>query len=170
MWQETAQTATRFGAEVARYNRRIGTPWQRFVSRVIVLYLLGPLCYLLLRSLLRIRVVGRENLERVDYSGIFAARHFHEWDPILTAYALFWPASLRRPWLTPTILAGKFWIRTRLHRAISYHFGLLGIVRGDGPEQGAMRRSHELLGEKRRPPILLFPTGPVGRATTYDVK
>jgi 1-acyl-sn-glycerol-3-phosphate acyltransferase len=158
-------------AALERHNRRVGSPPQRLLHRLVALYLLGPVIYLALRVLFRVRVSGRDQVERAGPRAILAYRHFYEWDPFVTFYAgLYIPYVVTRPYMRPILLAGQFWTRTRLRRALSLLVGVMGLARGSGREQSALRRARELLDSGRPVTIAVAPTGPIGKRREYEVR
>jgi 1-acyl-sn-glycerol-3-phosphate acyltransferase len=154
---------------IARHNQRIGTWHQRFLARALCVYILGILAYLVLRILFRVRVDGREHLHGRK-KAIFAMRHFFEWDPPVGYWMMLCPRGFVAPHLFPVSLAGHYWSKTPGRRLLSYLINVMGFVRGDGPRQGAIRRSSELLRDMRRCYITIFPTGPIGRKKDYEVR
>jgi 1-acyl-sn-glycerol-3-phosphate acyltransferase len=155
---------------VRRHNRRIGTTLHALVSKFWSVYLVGPLVGLLARALLRIRIVHANRLDEAGGAVILAARHFFEWDPFLTYYTVLWPKALACPRLSPTTFAGQYWMRTRLRRVLSWLFGIMGVIRGQGSRQTAIERAAEMISAGRREVFGIFPTGPIGRRREYQVK
>ncbi len=154
---------------VERHNRRIGGRIQTVIQKLLLGYVLSAFAYLALRLLFRVRVLGKERLSELREGAIFAFRHFFEWDPFLSCYAIFFPRNLLRPRFVPVVLGGHFWMRTRARRAFAWLCGILGLVRSRGERQIAFDRAVELVG-RRKQAIAMFPTGPIGRSRTYDVR
>jgi 1-acyl-sn-glycerol-3-phosphate acyltransferase len=155
----------KFLKSLERHNARIGTLAQRTWARFFLLFAIGPFAYVLIRILFRVRVEG---LNRLDQARMIAAQHFFEWDPLLTHCAMHWTRLVVRPWKMPYNLGGHFWVRTRLRRMVSLSVSLLGIRRGGGMDQGALRRATEILNAGGT--LAIYPTGPTGRSVTYEVK
>jgi 1-acyl-sn-glycerol-3-phosphate acyltransferase len=154
---------------IHRYNETIGSRLHRFVQKLFLLWICGPIITVLMRIFCRVQVIGVERLDSLG-SGIIAARHFYEWDPAFFYTAALWTRAFFRTSLTPLTLAGHFWTKTRPRRIISWCMGIMGVVRGEGLNQGAVARAAELVKESRASFISIFPTGPIGRSRTYDVK
>ncbi len=154
-------------AVVDRYNRGIGTLTQKIVAHLLVVYVAGPILWLLLRLAFRVRVENAGHLDTIGPRAIFAFRHFYEWDPFVTYIGAAWSRSLRRPSLHPHVMAGKYWMRRRWLRATSYAVGIIGLVPGD---RTGLARAGSLLASGDAVTIAIAPTGPVGRRRTYEVK
>jgi 1-acyl-sn-glycerol-3-phosphate acyltransferase len=155
---------------LSRHNERIGRFPQRLVEHLYVVYLMGPILWLLVRLAFRIRV---ENVGTVLAAGprkILAFRHFHEWDPIVVYFGSAWLHSLLRPSLHPMTLVGPFWMRRRWMRVISYLLGNIGVARGAGRGQSGLAQAARLLSGRSRMTVGIAPTGPIGRARDYEVK
>lgn len=157
-------------ARIDAHNARIGRAWQRVLHYAVVVYLVGPILYLLIRLAFRIRVVGAEILDEVGRHGIFAFRHYYEWDPFISYFGAVWTRSLRRPYLHPSALTGHFWMKSAVRRGFSCVLGTLGIARGSGRGQSGLRRAVELLEEERPAFVGIAPTGPIGNSPRYEVK
>lgn len=152
-----------------RHNARVGSWLQRMLHRIVWVWLLSPLAYLLLRALFRVRVEGKQHLAPLGGRAIYAFRHYWEWDPFVVYYLLLFPRGVFQTHLVPVSLVGRFWMRTRLRRAFAWWCGLLGLVPRAEPE-GAIARAADLLRSWRRLTVAIFPTGPTGRAANYEVK
>jgi 1-acyl-sn-glycerol-3-phosphate acyltransferase len=148
---------------LARHNGRIGRALQRRVHKLVLVFAAGPIAYLAVRLLFRVRVSGVERLDAARTHAIYALRHYFEWDPLLAFYAVCWPRALTRPWLAGNSLAGQFWVRTPARRAISWILGILGLARGMGTEQSGFDRASALLAGPVPATVVICPTGPVGR-------
>ncbi len=154
----------------ARHNERIGRYPQRLIEHLYVVYLVGPILWLLVRLAFRVRV---ENVQAVLDAGprmILAFRHFHEWDPVVVYFGSAWPHSLLRPSLHPMTLVGPFWMRGRMMRGVSYVLGNIGVARGAGRGQSGLAQAARLLSRPSRMTVGVAPTGPIGRARDYEVK
>jgi len=158
------------GEAIQRHNARVGTPLQGAVQKMLLLWLLGPVAWLGLRLLFRVRVLHRERLSAVFPRGILAARHFFEWDPLVTFYAAGWTSAFRHPELVGHAIAGRFWMRNWLWRAVSWCLGILGYRPGGEPDEGAVGRAADLLDQRRRVMIAVYPTGPIGRSREYRLR
>jgi 1-acyl-sn-glycerol-3-phosphate acyltransferase len=122
-----------------------------------------------LRLLVRVRVEGREHI-RGRKKAVLAMRHFFEWDPPVGYWMLLFPRVLATPYQHPVSLAGHYWSKTRGRRLLSYLCKVMGFIRGDGPRQGAMQRAVDLLRDRPRCYIAIFPTGPIGKKKNYEVR
>jgi 1-acyl-sn-glycerol-3-phosphate acyltransferase len=161
----------RLADAIRRHNRRIGSPLQVVLKRLLFVYALSPFFYLALRGLFRVRVEGKEALHAAAQGrAIYAIEHFFEWDPFLTLYLALFPAGVLRPHLVPDIVAGPFWARTALRRAFSWLGGMFGVMAGDGPAQDCIARAADLLIARPRMTVAIFPTGPLGRSGARDVR
>jgi 1-acyl-sn-glycerol-3-phosphate acyltransferase len=152
---------------IERHNRRVGGRAQRIASRLFMVYVVGPVAFLLVRLAFRVRVTGREALAGCLPHAIFAFRHFYEWDPFVICFATLWTRSILRPQVQPLTLAGPVWLRTRARRAASWLFGLVGA--GSRRESG-LERAIEVLRAPAAATVSIAPTGPIGRARRYEVK
>jgi 1-acyl-sn-glycerol-3-phosphate acyltransferase len=152
-----------------RHNARVGSLGQRTLARFVLLFVVGPFAFLLTRILFRIRVVDGHHLDN-HRTRIVAVRHFYEWDPFLTLYSALWTRALVRPWQLPYNLGGHFWVKTPLRRLLSWSVGLIGVRRGGGIEQDALRRASEILNGPAGSCLAIYPTGPTGRSDAYEVK
>jgi 1-acyl-sn-glycerol-3-phosphate acyltransferase len=154
-----------------RHNRRIGSRAQRLIGQCFFVYFLGPIAFLLVRSLTRARTHGLAHFDAVKRGHvILAVQHFYEWDPIISFYASIWMRSLVRPHLAGHSIAGSFWTRTRFRRTVSWVFGILGLARGAGPGQSAFVRAGEIFARERPPTLLcVYPTGPIGRRRSCEI-
>jgi 1-acyl-sn-glycerol-3-phosphate acyltransferase len=153
-----------------QHNARIGSPLQRCFFRAFCLYVMGPVVFLAVRLLFRFRVVGLERIEATPGRAILACQHFFEWDPFFVQVGALWTRFFYRPSRLPYNLGGHFWVKTRMRRAFSWWVGLIGIRRGGGSEQDALRRASEILNGSAPGSIAIYPTGPVGRAAHATIK
>jgi 1-acyl-sn-glycerol-3-phosphate acyltransferase len=165
-----AAVSPEFVEKVDRYNGRVGTRINRFFACLLLLCLIGPIAYVFSHLVFSIRVRGGSRLRRLDGGAIFAMRHFYEWDPFITTFSIFYGRALLRPSTTPINLVGQFWTRTAARRAASWCLGMMGLVRGQAPNEGAIGRAARLLQSRRRTSVLIYPTGPIGTRTAYDVR
>lgn len=154
---------------ITRHNERVGSRLQRFLSRLVFVYMAGIAVRLAAALFLRLRVEGRDRLRRAGKKVILAPRHYYEWDPLLTFSALY-PDGLFAPRLLPISIAGHFWMRSKLRRTLSWLGGVLGVVPGEGPDRGAIARAARLFHESRALTVAIFPTGPIRRARSYEVR
>ncbi|HEY9868476.1 MAG TPA: lysophospholipid acyltransferase family protein [Candidatus Obscuribacterales bacterium] len=152
-----------------RHNACIGSSLQRSFQRVFSLYLYGPMAFLLVHALFKVRVEGRERIARLSGSSILAIRHFYEWDPLLSLPVLLWRDALTKQHLVPLSLAGQFWTRTAFMRAISWLCGIIAFIKGHEPEAGGIRRASELLDNGNAATVTIYPTGPIGQSKEYQV-
>jgi 1-acyl-sn-glycerol-3-phosphate acyltransferase len=155
---------------VRRHNRGIGSRLQRAATRLFMIYFLGALNALVLRILFRLEVVRLAPIRSLEARVVFACRHFYEWDPLISLTALAWKSALTRPDRLPYIVAGDFWFRRSVLRAMLWLLNILCLVRDHEPENGAMSALRDLLLYNSRGTALIFPTGPIGRSTQYRVK
>jgi 1-acyl-sn-glycerol-3-phosphate acyltransferase len=157
-------------AEALRqHNARIGSSLQRSFQQVFSLYLYGPVAFLLVHALFKVRVEGKERIARSSGSSILAIRHFYEWDPLLSLPVLLWRDALTKQHLVPLSLAGQFWTRTTAMRAISWLCGIIAFIKGHEPESGGIRRATELLDNGNAATVTIYPTGPIGQSKEYQV-
>jgi 1-acyl-sn-glycerol-3-phosphate acyltransferase len=152
------------------HNERIGTRGQVLVQRVLILLVLGPIAWLLVRILFSVRVVGRHHFGAIERHAILAVQHYFEWDPILSFYVAAYSSSFRRPQLVAQSLASSLWVRTRAARMVSLLLGVMGLSRGLGPTQSAMERAARLLSSARPVVIVTYPTGPIGRRKEAELR
>jgi 1-acyl-sn-glycerol-3-phosphate acyltransferase len=167
---DSARIDPAYAETLSAHNERIGTRGQVLVQRALILLVLGPFAWLLLRVLFSVRAVGRHHLGAVERHGIFAVQHYFEWDPFVPFYAAVYGCSLRRPQLVALSLASSFWVRTRVARMMSWFLGVMGISRGLGPSQSGMERAARLLASERPTVITMYPTGPIGRQKEAEIR
>jgi 1-acyl-sn-glycerol-3-phosphate acyltransferase len=160
----------RFLKTLERHNTRIGSPLQRVLSRAFMIFALGPAVFVLVHTVFRIRVVGREHLDKTTERAILAWQHFFEWDPLLTSGIALWARAIARPRWQTYCLGGHFWMKSRPRRLVSWLFGLIGVQRGVGMEQGGLRRASEILSGPAARSVAIYPTGPIGRSVDYEVR
>jgi len=152
-----------------KHNESIGTRSQRFIQRALLTYLVGPAVHLGVKGLFRIQVDGEERLAAIGEKNIFALQHFFEWDPLLLYYSAVWKTSLSIPHLVAQSVGSPLWTQTPLMRAISWHLGVMGSIKGHEPEQGAIERAARLLKADGPASVAIYPTGPIGREKTYSL-
>ncbi|HEY9869614.1 MAG TPA: hypothetical protein V6D08_10650 [Candidatus Obscuribacterales bacterium] len=156
--------------QVQAHNKEIGTRTQRLVQAALALWVLGPIVILLLKVFFSIRVIGQDRLDTMQRSCFLAIRHFFEWDPLVTLPALLWTRAVRRPHLVPLSLAGRFWMQNRLMRALSWSLGVMGLMRGREPHDGAIKQVVSRIESDVPTTVAVYPTGPIGKAKTYVVR
>lgn len=145
---------------IREHDRRIGRGLQARIAPWFAWTLSWPV-WLLAPLLLRLEVDGHEHFRR---KGIYALRHFYEWDGIFTVMCMVRRHALLDPWLAPYCLGGRAWVRTAPRRAFLWLTSGLALVRGDGERQVAFDRVEELLAAKDPCIVTIYPTGPMGRS------
>jgi 1-acyl-sn-glycerol-3-phosphate acyltransferase len=156
--------------QVQAHNREIGTRMQSFVQVALAVWVLGPVVNLLLKVFFSIRVIGQDRLDSVRQSSFLAIRHFFEWDPLLTLPALLWTRAIRRPHLVPLSLAGRFWMQNQFMRALSWSLGVMGLMRGREPHDGAIKQVVSRIEGDVPTTVAVYPTGPIGKTQNYVVR
>ncbi len=160
--------AADFHTALRRHNRRIGSVLQRVVQGFLFLVVAGPWVWTLIRILFRVKVQGGERLKAAPKHAIFAVRHFFEWDPLLTFFTAAWVYAWRRPHLIAQSIAAEFWTRTALRRVLSWFLGIMGYLPDEEP-QGAVQHAANLLGRSAAGTIAIYPTGPIGRKSFFEL-
>ena len=119
---------------------------------------LGAPLYLIEKSLFRVRVHGRGNLDRVSPPVIFVSNHVTMIDWLLM-YELCWPRWIAEPRLNPLVLADRrnFFGSSALRILITM-LGGIPVDRGIGLEQRGVATAIAAI-RRRSQSLLLYPEG-----------
>ncbi len=160
-------------APLRRHNARVGTLFNLCLQRLVMVVLLGPISFVAVRVLFRVRFENRERLDVLrSRGGFYALRHFYEWDPFLHFFIGGYAKAITSGshFLPTTIANASVWMRTRPMRMLSFCFGLLGLTRGAGTRQPATERALELLASsKRKHVVAICPSGPIGKRRRFTI-
>jgi hypothetical protein len=155
-----------------RLNRGSGGVFQTFIQRSLLILVFGPALRLFALCFFRCHVEGGEHVRALGRKGIYAVRHFYEWDFFLTFALGAWPRALFRPHLAGRPVGGQFfWSKTAGGRALAWFTNMIFFIRGHEPEDGGgLQTARRTLLSPSPSTLVLSPTGPVGRRRDYQVR